>query len=158
MMYCFVPRTLQFEASNSVYVHNNNIIHYRVAEVEESANPFPLAGLVFPLGELLDATDQKDEKNLLGCGGYGSVYRGVLKAFFLSLSALSIRLEGPNIFNGVHLRYHIHSVKNNSLEVRLRASLPSSNSPVAASLTDTLISSRFLASSLLDFFLEAIAH
>ena len=53
MMYCFVPRTLQFEASNSVCVHNNNIIHYRVAEVEESANPLPLAGLVFPLGELL---------------------------------------------------------------------------------------------------------
>ena len=53
MMYCFVPRTLQFEASNSVCVHNNDIIHYRVAEVEESANPFPLAGLVFPLGELL---------------------------------------------------------------------------------------------------------
>ena len=76
MMYCFVPRTLQFEA---VCVHNNNIIHYRVTEVEDSANPFPLAGLVFPLGELLDATDQKDEKNLFGRGGYGSVYRGVLR-------------------------------------------------------------------------------
>ena len=89
MMYCFVPRTLQFEASNSVCVHNNNIIHYRVAEVEESANSFPLAGLVFPLGELLDATDQKDEKNLLGRGGYGSVYRGVLRHITVAVKFLN---------------------------------------------------------------------
>jgi hypothetical protein len=37
------------------------------------------AGIVFPLRELMIATEEKSTARLLGEGGYGSVYKGVLR-------------------------------------------------------------------------------
>lgn len=38
-----------------------------------------LAGIMFSPDELMSATEQKSAANLLGQGGFGSVYKGVLR-------------------------------------------------------------------------------
>lgn len=57
--------------------------------LKADGNSFPLAGLLFPLCELLDATEQKKGENLLGRGGYGSVYKGVLRHTVVAVKFLN---------------------------------------------------------------------
>lgn len=48
-----------------------------------------VAGLSFALSELLEATEQKCDGNLLGEGGYGVVYKGLLRHTVVAVKFLT---------------------------------------------------------------------
>ena len=52
-----------------------------VMKFEEDVCFFHVAGMIFQLTELLEATGNKNSQNILGSGGYGTVYRGTVRHY-----------------------------------------------------------------------------